>query len=77
MVSYVRINELIASIAISSGGSGRTRLEAVVLDLRNAIGATETAVMRTVQQAARLNLITQTSDHVFLVGTFKALGTNG
>ena len=57
MVTNVRIDEVVASIAISSGGTGRSTVENVVKDLRRSIGASEEAAREAIARAAKLQYV--------------------
>ncbi len=66
MVTNVRINEVVASIAIASGGTGRSTVEDVVKDLRRSIGASEQAAREAIARAAELQYVIKEGDVIRL-----------
>jgi hypothetical protein len=66
MVKDVRVNEVIASIVISSKGLGWTTVDTVIEDLRHAMGATERAAREAIGQAVKLRLVRRSGNQIIL-----------
>lgn len=76
MVTNVRVNEVLASIAVSSGGTGRSTIETVVQDLRKSIGATDEAAREALNRAVDLKFVKRDGDQVCLMKeTFAGAGS--
>lgn len=69
MIEKVRINEVIASIAISSGGTGESTIETVVKDLHDSIGASDIAVRSALNRAVELGFVSKDENTIYIKNT--------